>query len=114
MKPFLSFCVILILFQTLIFGSLVKIEFPGNNQKQWGETLIHNQVVLDPFLIPGKEGIDQSLQHKNEWVPFQYNKTFTFRNNAVVPLASSILFSHRLKYNHTTIPAFILNGTLRI
>lgn len=114
MKPLLSFFVILLLFQSLFFGSLVKLELPEVVTDKWDVTLIHNQVVLDPFLMPGREGIDQNLQHKNEWVPFQCNKTFIIRNNAVIPEESEILFTNSSRHNYTTIPVFILNGTLRI
>jgi len=114
MKPFLSFFVILILFQTLILGSLVKIEFPDSYQAQWDETLLHKQVVLDPFLVPGRDGINQNLTCKNEWVPFNYSKIGELNNNSVQPPDSDIRFQSKRINNHKNIPVYILNGTIRI
>jgi len=114
MKPVLSICVILILLQTLLFGSLVKIEFPDTYQAQWGETLIHQHIVLDPFLTPGKDGFNQNFQNKNEWVPFHFSKNFINRNTSALPLVSEFLFKTGTKHANTAVPVFILNGTLRI
>lgn len=114
MKPVLSICAILILLQTLLFGSLVKIEFPDTYQAQWGETLIQKQIVLDPFLMPGKDGFNQNFQNKNEWVPYYFNKTFVIRNTSALPTVSEFLFKTGTKQANTAVPVFILNGTLRI
>lgn len=114
MKPFLSFFVILILFQTLIFGSLVKLEFPEVYTDQWEETRIDKQVVLDPFLMPGKEGINQNFNYRNEWAPSHYNNTFVIRNTSAFPIADKILLTPGVRNNYKTILVYILNGTLRI
>lgn len=114
MKPVLSFCAILILLQTLLFGSLVKIEFPDTYQAQWGETLIQKQIVLDPFLMPGKDGFNQNFQNRNEWEPFHFNKTFMIRNISALPSVSEFLFKPGTRHTKTTVPVFIMNGTLRI
>jgi hypothetical protein len=114
MKPFLSFCSILILLQTLILGSLVKLEFPDINQDQWGETIIHSQLVLDPFLMPGKDGYNQNFQYKNDWVPFHCSNTYQYRNNVAFPKANEYTAYSHIKSNHATIPVFIMYGILRI
>ena len=114
MKPFLSFFVILILFQTLLFGSLVKLELPEIYTDKWEETRIDKQVVLDPFLIPGKDGINQNLNFRNEWVPFHYNKVFLTGSTSAFPIACKILLTPGLRNNYKIILVYILNGTLRI
>ncbi len=114
MKPFSSFFVILILFQSLFLGNLVKLELPGAAAESWDATQIHKTVVLDPFLMPGKEGIDQNIQNKNEWIPFHFNRTFILRNSFTLPLVSEISFRNEKINNFKAIPVFILNGNLRI
>lgn len=114
MKPFLSFLVILLIFQSLFFGSLVKLEFPDEYSDKWDVTLIQKQVVLDPFLMPGKEGLDQNIQYKNDWVPFHFNKSILLRTNTSLPIASVFLFKIAFRHNLKLIPVFIMNGILRI
>jgi len=114
MKAFLSFCAILILLQTLLFSSLVKLELPGAYQDQWGETFIHKPFVLDPFLVPGKDGVNQNFQNKNEWVPVHFNNSLMIRNNSALPIVSEFLYKSAVRRNNNTIPVFIMNGTLRI
>jgi len=114
MKPFLSFCVFLILLQTLIFGSLVKIELPDYHADKWEESGVQKQVVLDPFLMPGKDGLSQNSQNRNEWVPFHYNKVFITRSIPAFPVTDKILLTPGIRNNYKTILVFILNGTLRI
>ena len=97
-----------------MIGSLVKIEFPEVYTNNWDVSRINKPVVLDPFLMPGKEGIGQNLQNKNEWVPFHYKNVFLIRNTITLPKVSEILFKPGTQYNFKTIPVFILNGTLRI
>lgn len=114
MKPFLAICVILILFQTLIFGSLVKIDIADNYQDRYSETLIKKQISLDPFLIPGKEGFSLNYQNKNEWIPFHFNNTFLTKTTSVLPKINENLQNPGKNYNYTTIPVFIIYRTLRI
>lgn len=113
MKPLLSVLVLLLLFQSFFLG-LVKLELTDGSSETWDVTLIHKSVVLDPFLLPGKEGIDQNFQNKNEWIPFHFNKTFTLRNTFDYPVVSEIRINHGIKNNFKTLPVFIINGTLRI
>jgi hypothetical protein len=115
MKPFLYFYLILILFQTLISGNLVKIELPHTYKERWKETGISQQVVLDPFLMPGKEGIEQNVQARNQWLSYHFIKTFLIRNTTVLPqLVSESQFIPEIQYNYKTNPVYILNGTLLI
>ena len=114
MKPFLSFCVILILFQSLVLGSLVKLELPALYTQNWEETRIDKQIVLDPFLLPGKDGYDQSQQNKDEWTPFNYNTISFARNNSGLPEYISLTITRNNKLNYSDIPVYILTRTLRI
>jgi hypothetical protein len=114
MKPFVSFFVILLIFQSLFFGSLVKLEFPDEHSDKWDVTLFQKQVVLDPFLMPGKDEYDQNIQYKNEWVSFHFNKSIILRNNTNLPIASVFLFKNEFTHNLNSIPVFIMNGILRI
>lgn len=114
MKPILSFFVILILFQSLFIGNLLKYELQDTCMDKWDVTLIHRQVVLDPFLMPGKEGVDQILQLKNEWLTFHFNKSFLYRNTAIPSMDSEIADKQELRNNFKTIPVFIMNANLRI
>jgi hypothetical protein len=114
MKPFLYFYLILILFQTLISGNLVKIELPHTYKERRKETGISQQVVIDPFLMPGKEGIEQNLQVRNQWLSYQFIKTLLIRNTKVPQLISESLFIPEILHKYKSIPVFILNGTLLI
>lgn len=114
MKPVLSFTIILLLFQTLMLGSLVKIELPEVYTEKWEETRLDKQVVIDPFLLPGKEGISQNPNYRNDWVPFNYNKIIESSNNSL-QLQSSEIWLLRKKINYyQNIPVYLRNGTLRI
>jgi hypothetical protein len=95
-------------------GSLVKLELPEVYADNREVTLIHKPVVLDPFLMPGKEGVEQNSQNKNEWVPFHLNKAFIIRNTTALPMVSDNLYKQELSNNFNTIPVFIMNGILRI
>lgn len=114
MKPLLSLFILLILFQSLFLGSLVKYELQDSHMDQWDVALIHKQVALDPFLMPGKEGVNQILQLKNEWVPFHFNKNFLFRSTPILPMDSQIADNIRIRNKISTIPVFIMNASLRI
>ena len=113
MKPLISFFVILMLFQSLLLGNLVKFELYDTYSDKWDIVLIHKQLDLDPFLIPGKEGVDH-LQYKNVWIPYNFNKNFLCSNTPILPMYSEIADNHELRNNLNTIPVFILNATLRI
>ncbi len=114
MKPLSSLFVILILFQSLFLGSLVKLEIPVALAQSWDVTLIHKPIVLDPFLLPAKEGIDQNSQNKNEWLPIHFNTTNIVTYSSTLPLVSEISFHNKRINNFKAVPAFILNGNLRI
>ncbi len=114
MKPLISFFVILLLSQSLFFGSLVKLDLPEVYTYKWDVTLIHKTLVLDPFLMPGKEGTDQNIQNKNEWISFHFNKTFILSNTFSLPVTIDNLCKQESINNFNTVPVFIMNGTLRI
>jgi len=114
MKPLISFFVILLLSQSIFLGSLVKLDLPEAFACNWDVTLIHKTLVLDPFLMPGKEGTNQNIQNKNEWIPFHFNKTFILNNTFSLPATFDNHCKQELIKNFNTIPVFIMNGTLRI
>lgn len=114
MKSLLSFFVILILFQSLFLGNLVKHELQDHYTDKWDATLIHTQVVLDPFLMPGKEAVDQILQYKNEWIPYHFNKIYLSRNIPALSMESGIVDKSELRNKLNSIPVFIMNATLRL
>jgi len=114
MKPVLSFFVILVLFQSLILGSLVKLELPEAYQYKWEKTVIHKQIVLDPFMVPGRDGINPNQTFRYDWEPFHFNNVF---------ISSTSLFEHGAKYflhhpggarSKTSVAVYILNATLRL
>lgn len=114
MKAFLSFSIILILFQTLILGSLVRIELPQIYSDKWEETCIDKHIVLDPFLLPGKEGINQNNYFRNDWVPFNYYKNIEVSNNSDQSQVSENCLLSKKTHYYQNIPVYLLNGTLRI
>lgn len=113
MKSIISFCIILVLIQTLIAGSLVKIELQDITPKSWEESGIRKQVILDPYLIPVKEGIEQSLQLRNDWNSFQTN-SISLRNNTVLPAKFEFRFKSGSKPRYNNTQVFIMNNTFRI
>ena len=114
MKPFLSFCVVLILFQSLILGSLVKLELSGNISSSLQETMIHKQEILDPFLLPDNANMQLNLLSKNDWVPIYFNNKYSTKNVSSFTNIEKIFSYPDERLNYTTISVFILNGTLRI
>jgi hypothetical protein len=50
----------------LLPGSLVKIDLQNIKPQSWEEFVIWNQAVLDPFLLPAKDGMAQNLQFRSE------------------------------------------------
>jgi hypothetical protein len=72
MKAVISFHVVLVFLQSIIFGSLVSIEVPAKNAFAVQETFIHNNASLDEFLIPENTGLNQNLLNRNQFLPFLY------------------------------------------
>jgi len=114
MKPFLSFCVVLILFQSLILGSLVKLNLPENISGTLQETMIHKQVILDPFLMPDNSTVHLKLLSKNDWAPIFFNNKYISRTVPNFSEVEKVSFNSEQKLNYVTIPVFILNGALRL
>ncbi len=114
MKPFLSFCVVLILFQSLILGSLVKLELPENISSSLQETMVHKQEILDLFLLPDNSTVQLNLLSKNDWVPIYFNNKYSSKNVSSFTNIEKIFSYPDERLNYTTISVFILNGTLRI
>jgi hypothetical protein len=113
MKPIISLYVVLVLFQSLIFGNMVSMEIPVNNTYAFHENFIHNNAYLDPFLISENSGLNQNLLNKQDFVPLLYiNKYITGNtthslfafNNAYSPTDQQI----------TSTPKIVLLGVLRI
>ena len=114
MKPFLSFCVVLILFQSLFLGSLVKLNLPENISSTMQEIMILKQVLLDPFLVPVNSTVHLKLLTKNDWAPICYNNKYINRTVSTFSDIEKVSFNPDHKLNYVTIPVFILNRTLRI
>ena len=114
MKPFLSFCVVLILFQSLILGSLVKLELSGNISSSLQETMVHKQEILDPFLLPDNSSVQLNLLSKNDWAPVYFNNKSIFKNVLTISDIEKMQFYPDERSSYTTIPVFILNGALLI
>lgn len=114
MKPFLSFCAVLILFQSLILGSLVKLELSENISSTMPGTMIHKQVILDPFLVPDNSTVHLKLLSKNDWPHICFNNKYINRTILSFSDIEKMSFNTDQKMNYVTIPVFILIGTLRI
>jgi hypothetical protein len=114
MKQFLSFFVILILFQSLIFGSLVKMELPAVYQDKWGETHINNQDPVDLFLRPNQGNKLQNIQNRNHWFPYQFNCAFINKHISTSPAVAKIPFKSLNRHDYSSIPVFKFTGALRL
>lgn len=114
MKPFLSLCAILVLFQSLIFGSLVKMELPAVYQDKWGEARINNQGPIDLFLRPDQGNKLQNIQNRNHWFPYQFNIAFTNKYISTSPAVAEIPFKSINRHDYSSIPVFIFTGALRL
>ena len=113
MKPIISLYVVLVLFQSLIFGNMVSMEIPVNNTYAFHENFIHNNAYLDPFIISENKSLNHNLLNKHNFVPLLYiNKYLTGNtthslfafNNAYSPADQQI----------TSTPIIVLLGVLRI
>ena len=113
MKPVISFYVVLVLFQSLIFGNLVRIELPANNLFAYQETFIHNTSYLDPFLVPENAGLNQNLLNKNDFTPLPcLSKLLTGNSTHFFPTVSNSAFAEEKLIPYT--PLIVLLGVLRI
>lgn len=113
MKPVISFYVVLVLFQSLIFSNMVSIELPANNTYAFQETFIHNSSYLDPFLVPENAGLNQNLLNKNDFTPLLYQNKYLTENTSHILFASSNSYSPAEKQIPST-PIIVLLGVLRI
>ena len=113
MKPIVSLYVVLVLFQSLIFGNLVSFELPVNNVYAFQETFIHNTSYLDPFLIPENAGLNQNLSNKQDFVPLLYIYKYTTGNTAQSIFAINNTYTTDNQQIYTT-PILVLLGVLRI
>ncbi len=114
MKPLVSLFVLLILFQSLLLGSLVKLDFPYQYPDNWQESLISKQVPLDPFLLPDNGGLLQNSLNKKDWSSNYFNNRFTGKKITEFPLIIELAFSPGSFGYYSSVPFFILNSTLRI
>jgi hypothetical protein len=114
MKSFLSLCAILILFQSLMLGSLVKLKLPAVYPDKWSELRINTQEPIDIFLRPEQGNKLQNLQSRNHWFPYQLNTAINGKNITSSPAFSEIPFKSINRHNYSSIPVFIFNGALRL
>jgi len=114
MKSFLSVCAVFVLFQSLMFGSLVKLELPAVYQDKWDETRINTQEPIDIFLRPEQGNNLQNLQNRNHWFPYQFNNAFTNKCVSTSPAVAEIHFKSINRHSYSSIPVFIFTGALRL
>lgn len=114
MKPVISFCIVLIFFQSLIFGSLVKLEIPELPASILQQSLFQKQALPDPFLIPENATVLHNLLSKNEWIPNYFNKKYIAKNDAAPAIVERIPFRLHTRTALPANPVFILNETLRL
>lgn len=114
MKPFLSFCAIFVLFQSLLLGSLLKLELPAVYQDKWEETRFNSQEPIDIFLRPDQGNKSQNVQNRNHWFPYQFNSEIQSKSIATSPTLAEIPFKTTDRYYYSSIPVFIFNGALRL
>jgi len=113
MKPLLSFCAIFVLFQSLMFGSLVKLELPALNKDKWEETRFNSPDLLDIFLRPEQGNKLQNLQNRNHWFPYQFSNAFTKKNISVI-VVTELPFKRINRHYYSSIAVFLLNSALRL
>ena len=114
MKSLLSVFVVLILFQTLTLGSLVKIDIQPDEASGVQGSLIHKAIVLDPFLLPDNTMIHPSPAAKAGWLPFNFaSRIFSVNALQLLPYRK-ILSGVVVVQVVTHIPVFILNSILRL
>jgi len=113
MKAVISFYVVLVFLQSIIFGSLVSIEIPAKNAFAVQETFICNNASLDEFLIPENTLLHQNLLSRNEFLPFLYINQYS-KPGITNPL---VVFNDPdkpgIQHNSST-PLIIHLGILRI
>ena len=113
MKPVISFYVVLVLFQSLIFGNMAGIELPANNTYAFQETFIHNNSYLDPFLVPQNAGLNHNLLNKNDFTPPLYPNKYLSGHLIQLVFAFDNSYSPTEKQIPST-PIIDLLGVLRI
>lgn len=114
MKPFLAFFLLLILLQTLMLGSLVKLEFPEVAQSNLQKSLYQKQVLFDPFLLPDNSIVQKTAQSQNDWLPFNFNDKFTSKKISFLPIINRMSFIPNERQQYSDIPFFILIGSMRV
>ncbi len=113
MKPIISLYVVLVLFQSLIFGNMVSMEIPANNTYAFQENFIHSNAYLDPFLISENTGLNQNPLNRQDFVPPLYIYKYITRNTAQSIFAINNAYSTDVQQIATT-PIIVLLGVLRI
>ncbi len=113
MKPVISLYVVLVLLQSLLFGSLVSIELPASNAFAVQETFIHSNASLDEFLIPENTGLNQNLLNRNEFLPFLYINQYSKPGIAIPPVIFNDPDKTAFQHDSST-PLIIHLGILRI
>ena len=113
MKPIISLYVVLVLFQSLIFGNMASIELPVNNTYAFQETIIQSNTYLDPFLISENSRLNQNLLNKQDFVPQLFTNKYITGNTAQSTFAINNVYSPASQQIPST-PIILLLGVLRI
>ena len=114
MKPFLSFFAIFVLFQSLMLGSLVKLELPAVYKDKWEETRFNSQEPIDIFLRPDQGNKLQNFQNRNHWLLYQFSNAYACKNNVTSPALADIPYKASNRHYYSAIPVFIFTGALRL
>jgi hypothetical protein len=114
MKPFISFYAIFVLFQSLMLGSLVKLELPAVYQVKWEETRFNSQEPLDIFIRPEQGNKLRNLQNRNHRFPYHFNTAINSKHIAISPSLSEIPFKSIDRRYYLSIPVYIFNGVFRL
>ena len=114
MKPFMSMLVLLVLFQALMPGSLVKIDSQAGGASDIQKSLVQKSVVLDPFLLPDNALAAKALSGKTEWFPFASSFKIISFDYLPEPLIRQLPYRMGKRPVDIRIPVYILHNILRL
>lgn len=114
MKPLMSMLVLLVLFQALVAGSLVKLDSQAGEASDIQKSMVQKSVALDPFLLPENAMVSKALTGKTECFPFNNSFRIIAVNYLPKPLIRQLPYAIWKRLIDTGIPVFILHSILRL
>jgi hypothetical protein len=114
MKPVLSLFAIFVLFQSLMFGNLVKLELPALYQDKWEVTRFNTQEPIDIFLRPEQGNKLLNIQNRNHWFSYQFSTGISGKNLGIPPILAEIPYRVTSRQYYSSVPVFIYTGALRL